>query len=79
MNRRSFLSTLGAAAAQAQTAAPPNILFILADDLGYGDLGCYGQRHIPTPHIDKLAAGRIPRFTDAYAGWHSSAPPPAAC
>jgi arylsulfatase len=78
MNRRSFLSTLGAAAAQAQTAAPPNILFILADDLGYGDLGCYGQRHIPTPHIDKLAAGGLlasPTPTPAAP----SAPPPAAC
>jgi arylsulfatase A-like enzyme len=73
MNRRSFLSTLGAAAAQAQTSAPPNILFILADDLGYGDLGCYGQRHIPTPHIDKLAAGGL-RFTDAYAGCTVCAP-----
>ena len=45
----------------------PNIVFILADDLGYGDLGCYGQQKIQTPHIDALAAQGI-RFTQAYAG-----------
>ena len=40
----------------------PNIIFILADDLGYGDLGCYGQKKIPTPNIDRLAAEGM-RFT----------------
>src|SRR5262249_17453306 len=49
------------------TARPPNIIFILADDLGYGDLGCYGQTRIKTPNIDKLAAEGM-RFTDFYAG-----------
>jgi arylsulfatase A-like enzyme len=44
----------------------PNIVFILADDLGWGDLGCYGSLHIRTPHLDALAAGGI-RFTDAYS------------
>ena len=43
----------------------PNILFIVADDLGYGDLGCYGGKHIPTPQIDELAAGGV-RFTSGY-------------
>lgn len=45
----------------------PNIVFIMADDLGYGDLGCYGQKLIATPRIDRLAAEGI-RFTQAYAG-----------
>lgn len=43
----------------------PNILFIVADDLGYGDLGCYGGKDIPTPHLDALAAGGV-RFTSGY-------------
>lgn len=45
----------------------PNIIFIMADDLGYGDLGCYGQKQIKTPNIDKLASEGT-RFTQAYAG-----------
>lgn len=43
----------------------PNVLFILADDLGYGELGCYGGKEIPTPNIDALAAGGA-RFTNGY-------------
>ena len=46
---------------------PPNIIFILADDLGYGELGCYGQKEIQTPNIDRLAAEGM-RFTQFYAG-----------
>ncbi len=45
----------------------PNIIFIMADDLGYGDLGCYGQEIIQTPGIDRLALSGI-RFTQHYAG-----------
>ncbi|WP_417748794.1 arylsulfatase [Rosistilla oblonga] len=48
-------------------AAKPNIVFILADDLGYGDMGCYGQQVIQTPRIDQMAAEGM-RFTNFYAG-----------
>ena len=47
-------------------AAKPNIVFILADDIGYGDLGCYGATRVKTPHCDRLAREGI-RFTDAHA------------
>jgi arylsulfatase A-like enzyme len=48
-------------------APAPNVILILADDLGWGDLGCYGQEKIRTPNIDRLAASGM-RFTEAYAG-----------
>jgi len=51
----------------------PNIIFIIADDLGYNDLGCYGQKIIETPNIDALATGGI-RFTNYYSGSPVSAP-----
>jgi arylsulfatase A len=51
----------------------PNIVFILADDLGYGDLGCYGQQKIHTPNVDRLAAEGM-RFTQAYSGNNVCAP-----
>ena len=51
----------------------PNIIYILADDLGYGDLGCYGQKTIQTPEIDKMASEGI-RFTDHYSGSTVCAP-----
>ena len=54
-------------------ARKPNIVFILADDLGYGDLGCYGQKQIQTPNIDRLASKGM-RFTQAYAGSTVCAP-----
>ena len=56
-----------------KTARKPNIIFVLADDLGYGDLGCYGQKRIKTPNIDRMAAEGM-RFTDHYAGSTVCAP-----
>jgi arylsulfatase A-like enzyme len=51
--------------AAASVQPRPNIILIVADDLGYGDPGCYGGKIIPTPHVDRLAAGGV-RFTDGY-------------
>ncbi len=51
----------------------PNIIYIMADDLGYGDLGCYGQTKIKTPNIDRIAAEGM-KFTDYYAGSTVCAP-----
>ena len=48
-------------------AAKPNIIYIMTDDLGYGDLGCYGQQRIQTPNIDRMAQEGM-RFTQFYAG-----------
>ena len=57
----------------AAAPAKPNVVFILADDLGYGDLGCYGQKKIQTPHLDRLAKEGM-RFTQCYAGSTVCAP-----
>lgn len=62
-------ATTGVSAAAEQ----PNIVFILADDLGYGELGCYGQEKIKTPNIDRLAAEGM-RFTQHYTGAPVCAP-----
>ena len=51
----------------------PNIIYIMCDDMGYGDLGCYGQKYIATPNIDRMAEEGM-RFTQAYAGCPVSAP-----
>lgn len=56
-----------------ETGKKPNVLFILADDLGYGDLSCYGQEKFSTPNIDKLAQNGM-RFTQFYSGTTVSAP-----
>ena len=57
----------------ADAPSRPNIVFLLADDLGYGDLGCYGQTKIRTPNIDRLAAEGM-RFTAMYSGCNVCAP-----
>ncbi len=62
-----FLSLSTSAATEpAKPARKPNFVFILADDLGWADLGCYGSTFYETPHLDRLAANGM-RFTDAYA------------
>lgn len=66
-----LVSSLGLASAQ--TPEKPNVVFILADDLGYGDVGCYGQKIIQTPNIDKLAQSGM-MMMDFYAGCTVSAP-----
>lgn len=55
--------SLASSASLAAETRKPNIVLILADDLGYGSLGCYGNAEVKTPHIDRLAAGAM-RFTD---------------
>ncbi|MFP4190722.1 MAG: arylsulfatase [Candidatus Hydrogenedentota bacterium] len=62
-----------AKAAAAEGNRPPNIIYIYADDLGYGELGCYGQEKIRTPRIDELAEQGM-RFTDHYTGAPVCAP-----
>ncbi len=73
MKRREFLSTLSVLGVSTvllptinctkKSSQKPNIIFIMVDDLGYGELGCYGQQLIQTPNIDQLAAEGM-RFTD---------------
>ncbi len=83
MERRDFLKSMGLGAAALALpglgcASPnggknPNIIFVMADDLGYGDLGCYGQAVFRTPCLDQMAAEGM-RFTDYYAGSTVCAP-----
>jgi len=61
------LSTVAATPHTAAKEKPPNMIYIMVDDLGYGDLGCYGQKVIRTPNIDKMAAEGL-RFTSHYSG-----------
>ena len=58
---------------QDRIAEKPNIIFIMADDLGYADLGSYGQKYIHTPHLDTLAREGM-RFTQCYSGAAVCAP-----
>jgi arylsulfatase A len=66
---RTLLLTLllGTTAVAADPPKQPNIVFILADDLGFGDLGCYGQKQIQTPNIDRMAVNGL-KFNQFYAG-----------
>jgi len=76
MTIRLIIASITAAIAFTATASAqtkPNIIFIHADDLGYGDLSCYGQRKFKTPNIDRLAAEGM-RFTQYYAGSTVCAP-----
>jgi arylsulfatase A len=68
-----LLLQAGTTVAQQAKATRPNIIFILADDLGYGDLGCYGQQLIKTPNLDAMAKHGL-RFTQFYAGTAVCAP-----
>jgi arylsulfatase A-like enzyme len=83
MDRRDFVRTVGVGAAalamgsldgcRPNPEAPPNVVFIMADDLGYGELGSYGQTKIRTPSIDRIAAEGM-RFTQHYSGSPVCAP-----
>jgi len=86
MNRREFIKTAGLAMAAGimnvcgctstgagRSGRKPNIIFVLSDDLGYGDLGCYGQKRIKTPNLDRMATEGM-RFTQHYAGSTVCAP-----
>lgn len=73
MTGRLIMLLLGVLPLALHAQKRPNIVFILADDLGYGDLGVYGQQYIHTPHLDRLAAEGM-RFTQFYAGTTVCAP-----
>lgn len=68
-----FYSSASAATKSKQNRDKPNVIYILMDDLGYGDVGCYGQQKIETPNIDCLARDGV-RFTQSYSGSPVSAP-----
>ena len=62
-----LLISLPSASGGADLPEKPNVIWIMCDDLGYGDLGCFGQKTIATPNLDQLAREGM-RFTDFYAG-----------
>ena len=72
-----LVSSAGVYAQKAKTFSKPNIIYIMCDDMGYGDLGCYGQPFISTPNLDGMAREGM-LFTQAYAGSPVSAPSRAA-
>lgn len=69
----SLLVSYTAQAQKKQAGQKPNVIFLIADDIGYGDLSCYGAKTIQTPHVEKLANQGI-RFTDAHAVAATSTP-----
>src|SRR3954449_10884697 len=69
----SAFAVLATAAGTAGAAERPNLIWIMADDLGYGDLGCYNQKVIATPNLDRMAREGM-RFTRFYAGATVCAP-----
>src|SRR5204862_4718891 len=73
--RRALLQGAAGSALSGQDPArrPPNIILIIADDMGYADLGCYGNTSIRTPHIDRLAAEGM-RLTDFTVTWPACTP-----
>lgn len=74
ISRRSLLGmAAGATVLPGAAARRPNIVLIVADDLGYSDPGCYGNQEIRTPHIDRLAADGV-RFTDYCVSWPACTP-----
>ena len=68
-----LMAAPGMQAQQTEQPVRPNILYIMCDDLGYADVGCYGQEYISTPNLDRMAREGM-RFTQAYAGSPVSAP-----
>src|SRR5258706_4571234 len=75
ISRRALLrsTTLAGMQLRAQARRQPNIILIIADDLGYADLGCYGNTHIRMPHTDRIAAEGM-RFTDFTVSWPACTP-----
>lgn len=73
MNRRQFLFTSLAGITQAAAPRKPNFVIILADDLGWGDLACFGSKTNQTPHLDRMAREGV-RFTDCYVPMPFCAP-----
>ena len=68
-----WMTTLTALPVMADNNQRPNVIFIVADDLGYGDISCYGENTVQTPHVDRLAGNGL-RFTDAHSVAATSTP-----